>query len=193
MSDTFHKDVPDEFLVELWMWMVNSPEHTFQLLTKRSERLVEWSKRIGWTPNIWMGVTVESQDYIHLIEHLKAVDAEVKFVSFEPLLGPIDLSKSIHYNVGVDLAFTTEDHVVSRPVFPFQWAIIGGESGPGARPMKEEWVRDLIKQLSSAGVKIFYKQRMDGRKKISLPEIDGRQWMEYPMVLAKRKPEHKGE
>jgi protein gp37 len=189
MSDTFHEDVPWWYISWMFTMMNHYKQHTWQVLTKRAARMEELciyrGLGINFTPNIWMGVTVESQEYLHRITHLSRVNAKVKFVSFEPLLGPIDLREVTDHNVWVDLreycgpgpAIAQSD---SYPTLPFHWAIIGGESGPKPRPMEEEWVRDLIKQCHSLGVKVFYKQRMDGRKKITCPEIDGRQWLEYP-------------
>jgi protein gp37 len=147
MSDTFHKDVPWWYIKWMFRMMNHYPQHTWQILTKRAGLMAHICTHpeldISITRNIWMGVTVENQDNIGRIEHLKAIDAKTKFVSFEPLLGPIDLSEVIQYNVYVDLdeyiagkTITDQD---SFPVFPFQWAIIGSESGPGARPMEEEW------------------------------------------------------
>ena len=191
MSDTFHEDVPWWYIRWMFEMMNHYDKHIWQVLTKRAAMMEQICNHplnnIDLTPNIWMGVTVENQENIHRIEHLKAIDAKVKFVSFGPLLGPIDLSEVIKYSPSeyniYELAKSCDVPVgmgIGPPILPFHWAIIEAESGPGARPMEEEWVRDLIRQLSSAGVKIFYKQRMEGRRKISLPEIDGRQWIEYP-------------
>jgi protein gp37 len=189
MSDTFHEDVPWWYIAWMFENMNRYSQHTWQVLTKRAARMEELLNHRGlgikFTPNIWMGVTVESQKYLARISHLAKVRAKVKFVSFEPLLGPIDLSALVEHMAPFDLqeyrgpggAVALSDSV---PRLPFHWAIIGGESGPRPRPMQEEWVRDLIAQLTRCGVKVFYKQKMDGRKKITCPEIDGKQWMEYP-------------
>jgi len=180
MSDTFHEDVPWWYIAWMFEMMNRYKQHTWQVLTKRAANMEELCNHrglgINFTPNIWMGVSVESQRYLPRIMHLAKIEAKVKFVSFEPLLGPIDLSK---------LTWITKmvKGVVVAEALPFHWAIIGSESGPKPRPMEEQWVRDLIRQLKSAGVKVFYKQKMDGRKKIACPEIDGTQWMEYPDVV----------
>jgi protein gp37 len=188
MSDTFHPDVPWWYIEWMFKMMNVYKQHTWQVLTKRLERLralcAHGGYRLKFTPNIWMGVSVENQNYMNRINDLASVDAKVKFVSFEPLLGPIDLSDVMEHTALVQLTCTLGKEMgivqsVSSSL-PFHWAIIGCETGPGARPMKEEWVRDLIAQCISAGVKVFYKQQIIDGKKVSCPEIDGRQWMEYP-------------
>src|SRR5262245_36697861 len=130
MSDLFHKDVPVDFIQKVFATMRQASWHRFQILTKRADRLAELSPDIDWPANVWMGVSVESADYTWRIDHLRGVGARVRFLSIEPLLGPIpnlDLH-SIH------------------------WAIVGGESGPGARPMQEEWVIEIREQCRAAGV-----------------------------------------
>ena len=173
MSDTFHEDVPEYFIRNLWNEMNNYDHgHIFWILTKRSRRMVEvlktrdlseltYNKGVRWTPNIWLGVSVEDANNKYRIDDLRQTGAAVKFISFEPLLGAIgclDLR-------GIDLA------------------IIGSESGPGARPMKEEWVRDIIEQCKQADVSIFYKQKQVGRKKTSCPTIDGKRYREFPKII----------
>jgi protein gp37 len=121
MSDLFHKDLPSEFIQKIFDVMRRASWHTFQVLTKRSERLLELDKEISWPCNVWMGVSVENKDYTFRIGHLKQTSAHIKFLSLEPLLGPLpslDLQ-------GID------------------WVIVGGESGPGASPMAKEWVIDI--------------------------------------------------
>ena len=136
MSDLFHKDVPTKFIQSVFETMTKSPQHTFQVLTKRPERLCELADMLPWPENVWMGVSVESQEYTWRIEYLRRVPASVRFLSIEPLLGPID-----------DL-----------PLEGIHWVIVGGESGPGARPMDANWVRSIRDQCSSSGVAFFFKQ-----------------------------------
>jgi protein gp37 len=121
MSDLFHKDVPDEFILRTFDVMRRAAWHRFQVLTKRSDRLLELSPRLPWADNIWMGVSVEDQDYTFRIDHLRRTDAQIKFLSLEPLLGPLRRLRL----TGID------------------WVIVGGESGPGARPMDPSWVSDI--------------------------------------------------
>jgi protein gp37 len=162
MSDFFHESVPTEFIVRAFDVMVKANRHTYQILTKRSERLLALSNMLPWQPHIWMGVTVESADYAYRIDHLRRSGARVKFLSLEPLLGPLpDLNLS-----GID------------------WVIVGGESGPGARPMDEAWVRDIHKQCSKASVPFFFKQWGGVMKKRAGRELDGRTWDEMPVTMA---------
>ena len=136
MSDLFHPEVPLEFIRDVLGVMAETPRHTYQILTKRSQRLAAVGPELDWPPNVWMGVSVETGRYAFRIDHLRTVPAEVRFISAEPLLGPLsylDLS-GIH------------------------WLIAGGESGPGARPMEESWVLDLRDQCEAADVAFFFKQ-----------------------------------
>jgi len=158
MSDLFHAEVPEDFIGKVFSVMNQATRHRFQVLTKRAERLVDLAPTLNWTPNIWMGVTVETADYLDRMELLKSVPANVRFVSFEPLIGPLgnlDLS-------GID------------------WGIVGGESGPGARPMRPEWVRDIRDQCRSQGVAFFFKQWGGVNKKKAGRTLDGRIWGELP-------------
>ena len=160
MSDLFHKDVPAEFIQQVFATMRQASWHRFQILTKRSDRLAELSPAIDWPANVWQGVSVESADYAYRIDHLRDTGAAVRFLSVEPLLGPIaklDL-RSIH------------------------WVIVGGESGPGARPMNEEWVVEIRDQCVEAGVPFFFKQWGGVNKKKTGRELEGRTWDEMPMV-----------
>lgn len=135
MSDLFHEGLNGGLLWHIFHVMHSCPQHTFQILTKRSERLLELSPAIEWTENIWMGVSVETSDYTSRINHLRETEAAIKFLSLEPLLGPLpQLNLS-----GID------------------WVIVGGESGPGARPIKARWVRDIRDQCLQAGVPFFFK------------------------------------
>lgn len=158
MSDLFIDSVPDDFIQKVFDVMNRATWHTFQILTKRSGRLEKLSPSLLWTENIWMGVSVETADYIYRIDHLRNTDAQVKFLSLEPLLGPIpDLD--LH---GID------------------WIIVGGESGPGARQMKEEWVIDIREQCNQSGLPFFFKQWGGVRKKAAGRELQGRTWDQMP-------------
>ncbi len=158
MSDLFHKDVPVEFIQKVFATMRAASWHRFQILTKRSDRLAELSSTIDWPENVWQGVSVESADYAFRIDHLRTTGARVRFISVEPLLGAIPT---------LDL---TDIH----------WVIVGGESGPGARPMREEWVLEIRDQSRDAGVPFFFKQWGGVNKKKSGRELQGRTWDEMP-------------
>ena len=164
MSDLFHEKVPLAFIQSIFKTMNETPQHTYQVLTKRAERLEELSSQLNWTPNIWMGVSVENSDYAWRIDHLRRSHAAVKFLSLEPLLGPLD-----------DLKLDYID-----------WAIAGGESGPGARSMEEEWVRSIRDQCSDSGVAFHFKQWGGTNKKRTGRELDGRTWDEWPATYASR-------
>lgn len=160
MSDLFHKGIPATFIARVFGVMNRANWHTYQILTKRAERLSELSPFLPWQPNIWMGVTVESNDYINRIDHLRQSGAHVKFLSLEPLLGPLpDLDLE-----GID------------------WVIVGGESGPGARPMDERWVKDIHRQCKSADVPFFFKQWGGVMKKRAGRQLDGRTYDEMPSM-----------
>jgi protein gp37 len=159
MSDLFHRDVPVSYIHQVFDIMSRAHWHRFQVLTKRAERLQELSGQLDWADNIWMGVSVENDGYRHRIDHLRATGARVKFLSLEPLLGPLpnlDLS-------GVD------------------WVIVGGESGPGARPMDPAWVTDLRDQCCKADVPFFFKQWGGRNKKQAGRVLEGRVWDEMPV------------
>jgi protein gp37 len=162
MSDTFHITVPTWYIEWMFDMMRLYEQHIWMVLTKRSARMEDLCNKRGLrthiTANIWMGVTVEEPELLHRMEHLREVDAETRFVSFEPLLG--------------DMGKLNLDGI--------QWVIVGCETGPGARPMNEQWVISIITQCQAQGVAVFYKQRMEDGKKISCPELLGRQWREYP-------------
>lgn len=160
MSDLFHLDVPDSFIREVFQVMADCPRHTFQVLTKRSERLRELGPSLPWRPNIWMGVSIEDEDVLGRLDDLRSVPAQVRFLSLEPLIGPLkDLELSgIH------------------------WVIVGGESGPGARTMKREWVRDIRRQCGASDVPFFFKQWGGVFKKQSGRALDGRTYSEFPMA-----------
>jgi protein gp37 len=158
MSDLFIDQVPDNFILDVFQTMNRATWHTFQVLTKRSERLCELASTLPWAENIWMGVSVETNEYTHRIEHLRGTGASVKFLSLEPLLGPIP-ELDLH---GID------------------WVIVGGESGPGARAMKEDWVIDIREQCVRSDVPFFFKQWGGVRKKAAGRELQGRTWDEMP-------------
>lgn len=158
MSDLFHEEVPVDFILRIFDVMRRAHWHQFQVLTKRAERLVELAPLLDWSPNVWMGVTVENRRFVHRIDHLRQTGAAVKFLSLEPLLGPLpDLDLE-----GID------------------WAIVGGESGPGARPMAADWARDLRDQCIGSGVAFFFKQWGGVQKKRAGRVLDGRTWDEMP-------------
>lgn len=160
MSDLFHKSVPDDFIVRVFDVMRRASQHRFQVLTKRSERVAAMTGRLVWPANVWMGVSVENADYTFRIDHLRATGAAVKFLSVEPLLGAIpDLDLN-----GID------------------WVIVGGESGPGARPVSAEWVTDIRDQCLAAGVAFFFKQWGGVNKSRTGRQLDGRTWDEMPVV-----------
>jgi len=160
MSDTFHESISDDQILTLFSLMNKAHWHTFQVLTKRSDRLIRLSNKIRWTRNIWQGVTVENASTRERIEDLRRTNAYTKFLSIEPLLGPIpaiNLSK-------------------------IDWVIVGGESGPGARPMKEEWVTPIRDACIKTGTPFFFKQWGGIRKKENGRTLENRIWDEMPAV-----------
>ena len=165
MSDLFHKDVPAEFILRVFAVMREASRHRFQVLTKRAERVAKLSAEIDWPPNVWMGVSVETAAYTFRIDHLRRTGAAVKFLSVEPLLGPIP-----------DLDLTGID-----------WVIVGGESGPGARPMAEAWATDIRDQCVEARVSFFFKQWGGVVKSKTGRELDGKTWDEIPASQSRRR------
>jgi protein gp37 len=160
MSDLFHRGVPTEFIHEVFRVMSEAPHHRFQVLTKRSRRMAELGAKLAWPANVWAGVTVEDEACRFRMEHLRRVPAQVKFLSLEPLLTALpDLDLG-----GID------------------WVIVGGESGPGARPMRVEWVTDIRDQCLAAGVPFFFKQWGGVAKKRAGRKLDGRTWDEMPAL-----------
>jgi protein gp37 len=158
MSDLFQDGVPEEFILRVFDVMNRAWWHRFQVLTKRSERVAELSDHLPWAPNVWMGVSVENQKYCYRIDDLRKTRAAIKFVSLEPLLGPLpnlDLT-------GID------------------WAIVGGESGPGARPMNESWVLEIRQECRRSGTAFFFKQWGGVRKSTTGRVLEGRTWNEMP-------------
>ncbi len=158
MSDLFHKDVPVEFIRRVFEVMKKASWHIFQVLSKRADRLEAVADELPWPPNVWMGVSVERQDYAYRIDHLRRTRAAVKFLSLEPLLGPLG---------NLDLC-------------GIDWVIVGGESGPGARPMDPSWVLDIRDQCRRAGVPFFFKQWGGRNKKAAGRLLAGRTWDELP-------------
>jgi len=160
MSDLFHEEVPDKFIFRVFDIMQQADWHCFQVLTKRSERLLDLSPQLSWMPHIWMGVSVENEDYTFRIDHLRGTGAKVKFLSLEPLLGPIP-----NLNLeGID------------------WLIVGGESGPRSRAMEASWVIDIRNQCQAVNTPFFFKQWGGINKKKTGRELEGRIWDEMPLL-----------
>jgi protein gp37 len=158
MSDLFHQEVPLEFVREVFRVMHAASWHTFQVLTKRSQRLLELNQVIHWPQNVWLGVSVEDSDHTYRIDHLRQTSAHVKFLSLEPLLGPLP----------------------NLELSGIHWVIVGGESGPGARPMREEWVTCIRDQCVAAEVPFFFKQWGGVRRKTKGRVLHGRTWDQIP-------------
>jgi protein gp37 len=158
MSDLFHDAVPVNFIQRVFSVMADTPQHTYQLLTKRAERLEELSSSLDWPVNVWMGVSIESQDYWWRIEHLRRASSVIKFLSLEPLLGPL---------TSLDLG-------------GIDWVIAGGESGPGARPLVAEWVRSIRDACVDQDVAFHFKQWGGRNKKSTGRILDNRTWDEMP-------------
>lgn len=161
MSDLFHENVPAKFIQRAFHIMEQAHWHRFQILTKRSERLLELNPKLPWNFNIWMGVSVENQEHTFRIDHLRKTGARIKFISFEPLLGPI-----LNLNLrGID------------------WVIVGGESGPKARPMDASWVVNIRNQCQGAKVPFFFKQWGGPNRKKNGRKLEGRTWDEIPTAF----------
>lgn len=158
MSDLFHEQLPNDFIAQVFDLMRRANWHRFQVLTKRSGRLRELCASLPWPAHVWMGVSVENDEFVHRVDDLRATPAAIKFLSLEPLLGPLpDLDL-----VGVD------------------WVIVGGESGPGARPMREAWVLDIMAKCQARSVPFFFKQWGGVNKKKAGRLLQGRLWEELP-------------
>ncbi|MBD1943905.1 phage Gp37/Gp68 family protein [Coleofasciculus sp. FACHB-712] len=157
MSDLFHEKVPLWYLEEIFKVMRETPWHVYQILTKRHQRLTELAPQLEWAENIWIGVSVESQDYTCRVDSLRQVQASVRFLSCEPLLGQLQLDLA-----GID------------------WVIVGGESGYKHRPIKPEWVKEILQQSQAAGVAFFFKQWGGRHSKIGGRTLDGQTWDEIP-------------
>lgn len=160
MSDLFHKDVPLSFIQDVFTVMRNNPQHVFQVLTKRADRLFELNKSLKWTHNIWMGVSVEDENNINRIEFLRKTGSKVKFLSLEPLLGPL-------HNLNLK---------------KIDWVIVGGESGHKPRPMKTEWVLDIQEQCHKKEVAFFFKQWGGKNKKKNGRILNGKTYDEMPEI-----------
>lgn len=159
MSDLFHDDVPLDFIKKVFATMRACPQHTFQVLTKRSRRLVKLAQTLDWAPNVWMGVSVEDAKVVHRVADLRRVPAAVRFLSLEPLIGSVG----------------------QLPLIGIDWAIVGGESGPGAREMKVEWVREIYRQCRKEDVAFFFKQWGGVRKHLTGRELAGKTYDEMPI------------
>ena len=162
MSDLFHKDVPEDFILAVFKTMNTANWHQFQILTKRPERVLEMNKKLRWTPNIWMGTSVENADYMDRIDVLRQTSAKIKFLSLEPLLGALP----------------------NMNLKKINWVIVGGESGFKARPMKLEWALDIQEQCQAGGVPFFFKQWGGKNKKQAGRILNGRTWDEMPQAIA---------
>jgi protein gp37 len=158
MSDLFHKDVPVEFIRECFAAMQKASQHTFQVLTKRPERAADLASRLSWPNNVWMGTTVESADYVPRIHSLTRIPAAVRFLSLEPLLGPI----------------------TRLPLKDIHWVIVGGESGPNARPMDARWVLQIRDRCVASNVPFFFKQWGGVQKSLMGRELEGLVWSGMP-------------
>lgn len=159
MSDLFHQDVPTDYIKRVFDVMGRAHWHQYQVLTKRSDRVFELSRELDWAAQIWMGVSVETDKYTYRIDDLRKTAAHVKFLSLEPLLGPL---RKLNLR-GID------------------WAIVGGESGPGARPIDPEWVTEIRDQCLTAGVPFFFKQWGGVQKSKTGRRLEGRTWDEMPL------------
>lgn len=160
MSDLFHKDIPLDFIKDVFQVMNTNPQHVFQVLTKRIERLSEIHDKFKWSHNIWMGVSVENEDVINRIDFLRKVKAKVKFISFEPLIGPLPILNLKNID----------------------WVIVGGESGNTPRPMHPDWVSNIQKQCKQAKVSFFFKQWGGMNKKANGRELNGKLYNEMPKL-----------
>ncbi len=161
MSDLFHEGVPFDYVRRVFDVMQRCPQHTFQVLTKRPERAAEMAADLPWPPNVWMGTSVESADYIHRVRMLRRIKSHVRFLSCEPLLGPLP----------------------RLPLEGIHWVIVGGESGPKARAMREDWVLGIKAQCEAKSVAFFFKQWGGVQKSRTGRELEGRTWDEMPAVV----------
>ena len=160
MSDLFHEDVPLEYIQRVFEVMNNCKQHTFQILTKRPEIAASYAKKLDCSPNIWMGTSVEDERVVGRIKELKKIPASVRFLSLEPLLGPLP----------------------RLPLSKIHWVIVGGESGPKARPMKEEWVHQIRRQCAQKSVRFFFKQWGGTNKKRAGRRLGGKLYSDYPQL-----------
>jgi protein gp37 len=158
MSDLFHEAIPDDFIAQVFEVMTRADWHVFQVLTKRHQRLLELADRLPWPPNVWMGVSIENRRFVHRADYLRQVPAAVRFISAEPLLGPLE-------------------HLDLRQI---DWLIAGGESGHKHRPMRAEWALALRDQCAAAGTAFFFKQWGGRTPKAGGRELDGQTWDDMP-------------
>lgn len=158
MSDLFHEKVSDDVIKRIFTTMNSTPQHTYQILTKRAERLMQLSPELTWSNNIWMGVSIENEDVVFRADLLRETDAHIKFISAEPLLSSLD-ELSLE---GID------------------WLIVGGESGPGSRPMLEDWVLALKAKAEDTGTAFFFKQWGGTNKKKAGSLLQGKSYKAYP-------------
>jgi protein gp37 len=165
MSDLFHEDVPAKFIQRVFHIIEQAHWHHFQILTKRSDRLLKLNPKLSWNFNIWMGVSVENQEHTFRIDHLRKTGAKIKFISFEPLLGPIH---ALNLR-GID------------------WVIVGGESGKQARPMDASWAVDIRNRCQRTKVPFFFKQWGGPNKKKTGRTLEGRTWDEIPTAFDMRR------
>jgi protein gp37 len=158
MSDLFHPDVPADFVAKVWMVMRECRRHTFQILTKRPDRMREIASQLPVLPNVWLGTSVENADYLFRLDELRETMATIRFVSFEPLLGS----------------------VAAANMRGLHWAIVGGESGPRARPIEPKWVEEVEGLCRSSNVAFFFKQWGGARPKSGGRKLHGREWGQFP-------------
>ena len=158
MSDLFHEDIPEDYIARVFETMRACPQHTFQVLTKRAERLAALAPRLPWPENVWMGVSVEDGRVVERIPSLQSVPVAVRFLSLEPLIGPLE----------------------KLPLEGISWVIVGGESGPRARPMRREWVNSILRQCRAAGAAFFFKQWGGVRKDLTGRKLNGTFYDEMP-------------
>ncbi|MER7797492.1 phage Gp37/Gp68 family protein [Microbacterium sp. NPDC096154] len=162
MSDLFHARVPLDFVKRVFEVIANTPQHTYQVLTKRSSRLPRIAAKLDWPENLWMGVSIENEDHLYRVADLRSVPAAVRFLSCEPLLGPLS----------------------SLDLEGIHWVITGGESGPKARPLDPAWVREIRDNCAAHDVPFFHKQWGGRTPKAGGRELDGRVWSEMPFRVA---------
>ncbi len=165
MSDLFHEEIPDEYVTEIFDVMALAHWHTFQILTKRHQRLAELAPRLDWPANVWMGVSIENRRFVQRADYLRSVPAAIRFISAEPLLGPLE-----------DLNLTDID-----------WLIAGGESGHRHRPVREEWLLELRDLCQLNGVAFFFKQWGGRSPKAGGRLLQGREWSEWPEAAGRRR------
>jgi protein gp37 len=164
MSDLFHDGVPENFIGRVWEAMAESPQHTFQILTKRPDRMARMTTKLPTLDNVWLGTSVESADYLSRIVDLKQTRAKVRFISFEPLISSVGVPN----------------------LRDIDWAIVGGESGPGCRPMELGWVEDIKAACTRYGAAFFFKQWGGKRKKVAGRMLHGRTYDELPVTMGAR-------